>query len=209
MKEEEGIIKYKQEFIETQAPSRDYIRELLTYRVLCFERTWIGSLPDGTGYGNISCRAPKDLEDVQFFISGSQTGHIPILNTHQISVVNEYSITENRLLCSGLIQASSESLTHAGIYEADPEISAIVHIHNKKLWEFAQVNGVITTHSSIPYGTVEMSLALIDAVKSGAKTHTGIIAMGGHEDGIIAWGLGFPQAIQKIRDLEAKMRKLS
>ena len=37
--------------------------------------------------------------------------------------------------CIGPIQASSASLTHAAIYQANPDINAVIHVHDRDLWE--------------------------------------------------------------------------
>ena len=89
--------------------------------------------------------------------------------------------------CRGQIKASAESLSHAAIYYARPEVMGVVHIHNKKLWE-KYLNLLPTTIEAVAYGTPEMAFE-IERILSEPKTHeTKLIVMGGHEDGIISFG---------------------
>jgi len=57
----------------------------------------------------------------QFVITGSATGEIPELEPGHYVKVNSFNIEDNAVQCVGPLKASSESLTHAAIYSADPE----------------------------------------------------------------------------------------
>ena len=60
------------------------------------------------------------------------------------------------MTCRGASQASSESLTHAAIYEMDDGIHAVVHVHDPELWQHLK-NTFPTTDPDAAYGTPEMA----------------------------------------------------
>lgn len=183
--EKEGVIKYKLNW-EKEKSLPDYdLSDLVHFRNQCFKRNWIGFDPDlKVGFGNISIRYQ---EYNQFFISGSQTGHVETLEQQQIAFVSACDVEQNKITSVGKIKASSESLTHASIYMLSTRIKAVVHIHQNKLWN-QHLNQLPTTSSSIEYGTVQMANAIQDLYKKKKIGNAGVLIMGGHQDGIIAWG---------------------
>ena len=56
----------------------------------------------------------------------------------------------------GLVQASSEAMTHAAIYGLDPHIGAVVHVHSSSLWQKYR-NRLPITDPGVAYGTPEMA----------------------------------------------------
>lgn len=179
---DEGYIKFNAEWEETGAYSSKEIDLLIHYRQLLYKQHFIGAYPDGIGYGNISQR----LNDWKtFFISGSKTGNYSNLGNEHFSKVTNINIEKNWLSCQGPIIASSESMTHAAIYKADKAIGAVIHIHDKCLWDKYKFD-LPTTSDHVPYGTPEMADEVLNLVK--AIGFEGIIVMAGHEEGILAYG---------------------
>ena len=149
------------------------------------------------GYGNISVRAGDG-----FIISGTQTGHIAETDARHYSRVIDYSIDDNRVTCRGPVQASSEALTHAAIYELDPAIGAVVHVHSRPLW--ARYKGVLpTTAADIPYGTPAMAREFQRLYRDTALAVDGVAVMAGHDDGLIAFGRDIDEGATRILALEA------
>lgn len=181
---DEGVIKFKCEWIVAEPPRAEAIDELNAWRTMLFQSGLIGVYPDGIGFGNLSCRFGGTD---QFWITGTQTGHLPELKREHYTRVTDYSIQENQLICKGPIKASSESLTHAMIYELDHRIHAIVHVHHAKLWNTLK-NKVPTTSSAVPYGTPQMALAVRSLYEQGDLAAQKIFVMGGHEDGLVSFG---------------------
>ena len=68
-----------------------------------------------------------------FLITGTQTGEIKNLNREHYTCVTDYNIEKNFIRSEGPIKASSESLTHAMIYELDPAIKVVIHVHHEFL----------------------------------------------------------------------------
>jgi len=196
--EQEGVIKYQQNWNQsTDFPTYD-ISSLMACRNKCFEHHWIGfDEKYQVGFGNISLRYQNNK---QFFISGSQTGHIPELDATHFSFIHHFDIPQNKIDCIGLTKASSESLTHAAIYELSENIKAVIHIHNKPLWE-KHMHSLPTTNPKVEYGTPEMAKEVNRLFEGNEIKHRGVLIMGGHEDGIIAWGENFDTAFELLEQL--------
>ena len=149
-----------------------------------FRLNLIGAYPNGIGYGNISIRYQKTNS---FIISGSSTGHISSLSRQDYSLVSGYDFKKNVLFCTGKVKASSESLSHAAIYESGTNINAVIHIHHQKL--YTKLKGRIdTTNDEVEYGTSEMAEEIKRIISKYKHIHRGIIAMGGHKAGLLAYG---------------------
>lgn len=143
----------------------------------------IGVYPDGVGYGNLSVRFPGG----NFLVTGTATGGIPAIGSDHLTEVNAYDIASNWLRCRGPVQASSESLSHAAVYECDPAIAAVIHVHHLGLWQ--RLRGVIpTTNSAAQAGTPAMAEAIADLLRDPAVRARGLFVMGGHREGLIAFG---------------------
>lgn len=185
---DEGVIKYNCNWVKEQL-SVIVSPDLKEWRDKMYELKLIGEYSDvNIGYGNIS----EKLGD-NFLISGTQTGKIyPIKNNH-FTLVTQYDINKNCLTCKGEIKASSESLTHAAVYEADESIKAIIHIHNKAMW-VKLLNQVPTTNKNVPYGTPNMALEIKRLFQETNVVHDKIIVMAGHDEGIIAFGKDLNEA---------------
>jgi L-ribulose-5-phosphate 4-epimerase len=149
----------------------------------------IGESAEGIGYGNISIRHGQN----QFIISGSATGKIKELNNQHYTLVTGYSIETNSLAATGPIIASSESLTHAVIYDYDKSVNAVIHIHHLGLWK-ALMNQVPTTENTVEYGTPDMAKEMIRLFKETNLAQQKILVMAGHEEGIITFGKNIEEA---------------
>jgi len=153
----------------------------------------IGMYPDGIGFGNISVRT----EGSSFLITGSATGQFATLNQSHYSQVSAYNFIGNSISCKGLTKASAESLTHAAVYEALPEVGAVVHVHCLRLWE-KLLNHYPTTSREIEYGTPEMAEAVRALAAELGMSDEKIIIMGGHREGILVFGKNLEEATTKI-----------
>jgi len=186
---DEGYIKFNCNWIKTDPVPGNMILEINNWRDTLYKLSLIGAYSNGIGYGNISIRLDKKT----FLITGSATGLLNKLDENHYVLVNEYDFTLNRLVCKGPIKASSESLTHAAIYECSPETNAVIHIHNITLWENL-INKVPTTSENVLYGTPDMA----DEIKKlFNKTKVAIektIVMGGHKEGILTFGKTLEEA---------------
>lgn len=181
---DDGVIKFDCRWVKKPARLPAGAEELMLCRNELFKRGFIGVYEDGTGYGNISMR---ETGSRHFLISGTQTGRFEKLSQEYYTLVTGYNIEQNRLECQGLVKASSESLTHAMIYELDEEIGAVVHVHHAGMWDRLK-DHIPTTCESIAYGTPEMALEVKRLyAETNLKTEK-IFAMAGHEHGLISFG---------------------
>jgi len=176
--------------------SDDLFQPLENARSMLYELGLIGMYPDGIGFGNISVR----LDEFSFIITGSATGQFEKLSRGNYAIVTGYSFTQNSISCIGQTKASAESLTHAAVYESAHEAGAVVHIHCLWLWE-KLLNNYPTTSGEIEYGTPEMAIAvksLASELKTGDEK---VIVMGGHREGILAFGRNLEEATSAIINL--------
>jgi len=178
----EGAIKFNCKWIKGKPVSKEKTEKLNLWRNKLFELKLIGAYSDGTGYGNISKRSSEN----KFIITGSGTGKIKKLTKEHYCEVTEFNFKENSLGCVGPLKASSESLTHAAIYKSLPEINAVIHVHNLKLWKYL-LNRVPAAKEEAEYGTPEMAEEMIRLLKEENTKEKKIIVLKGHKKGVISF----------------------
>ena len=116
---------------------------------------------NSVGFGNVSVR---DGVSGNFYITGSATGGLPELTPTDCVRVVAYDFAKNWLRYEGVAIPSSESLTHAAIYESDPTTSAVIHCHDSGLWA-TLLDRAPTTSKSVAYGTPEMAYEIMRLFK--------------------------------------------
>ncbi len=192
---DEGYIKYQSHWSRGPAPDAMAARLLEEWRKPLFAAGLVGHYHElNIGFGNLSTRSG---EPGQFLITGTQTGHIEHTTAEHYSLVTGFDIDRNEVTCTGPVQASSEAMTHAAIYELDLSIDAIVHVHSRPLWD-RYLNVLPTTDSAVAYGTPEMAKELRRLYRESAFGSDGIAVMGGHDEGIISIGESLEEAAMKI-----------
>lgn len=192
---DEGYIKYQSHWSRGSAPDVAAARRIGEWRNPLFAAGLIGHYEDlNVGFGNISIRS---AEPGQFIITGTQTGHIEHTTAEHYSLVTRYDIDRNAVFCSGPIQASSEAMTHAAIYELDSSIGAVVHVHSQSLW-YQHLNTLPTTNPRVAYGTAEMANEFRRLYAETTFGAEGIVVMGGHEEGLVGIGHSLEQAATRI-----------
>lgn len=203
MSPKEGVIKYKLDFTEQSPLESNRINELNTWRKILFSLKLIGQDPDrynGDGFGNISCRSSTDdpSENLQFIISGTQTGKLPVLENYHYALVTKCLPLENKIFAQGQTKPSSEALTHHAIYQVNNDIQFVFHVHSPIIWHNADMFGIPATNKNIEYGTTEMAKAMQSIVKSNIKKNIKILCMKGHTDGVISYGCTADEAGNEI-----------
>lgn len=195
---DEGYIKFHIDWTPTAALECREIRVLNRWRAPLHEAGLIGHYAAiDVGYGNISARLDSGR---QFIISGTQTGHIARTGPEHYALVTDYDIDANRVTCRGPVRASSESMTHAAIYDLDPTVNAIVHVHHEKTWADC-MHDLPTTRDDVAYGTPAMAREfgrLYDETDFAAR---GVAVMSGHDAGLISTGRNMREAALRILDL--------
>jgi Class II Aldolase and Adducin N-terminal domain len=195
---DEGYIKFDLEWIEAEPPTEKEVADLREWRRPLYAAGLIGHYTElNVGYGNISVRSGSKGE---FIISGTQTGHLADPDERHYARVTAYDIDANRVTCRGAIRASSESMTHAAIYELSPAINAIVHVHSAGLWR-RLLHVLPTTAADVAYGTPQMAAEFRRLYRETPFSADGIAIMAGHEEGIIGTGHGMAEATRRIMQL--------
>lgn len=192
---DEGYVKYKSDWSEAPGAFPAAAAELERWRQPLYEAGLIGHYEAlGIGFGNISIRCG---DPGQFLISGTQTGHLPRTNDSHYSLVSAYDIEANSVHCIGPVQASSEAMTHAAIYELDPGIGAIVHAHSRELWH-RLLDQLPTTDSSVAYGTPQMAAEFRRLFRETDFARAGLAVMAGHDEGLISVGRDMEEATNRM-----------
>ena len=188
---DEGVIKFNMEWDETESVvTQEQLKELNDWRDLFYSMGLIGVDENGLTFGNISIRLPGEEG---FLISVSGSGKFKKLTKGHYALVYNYSFEENRVWCRGPAVPSSESLTHAAIYESKKKINGIIHVHNQKYWEELK-HWVPTTPENVPYGSPEMAGEVKKLFSSSNIYEKRILIMAGHEGGIITFGKDLGEA---------------
>ncbi len=203
-KKEEGIIKFDLEFRCIPIGTAANIAELNAWRQILFRLGLTGLDParyQGLAYGNLSRR----LGAHSYIVSGTQTGAKSALSPDDYCLVLDFDLENNFIRAEGLIKPSSEALTHGAIYAGNPQAQCVIHAHSPEIWRNADLLGIFTTDPTIAYGSVAMGEAVRKAV---AEKDAGMIAMGGHEDGIIAYGTKIEQTAKELLQYLAKALEL-
>jgi hypothetical protein len=194
---DEGVIKFNAQH-ERRAlePSRfgELACTLIAWRELFAKLGLVGQDPErygGAGYGNVSARVgPASLARGAraMIITGTQTGGLERIGIAQLCLVERYDYHNNRVESRGLIEPSSETMTHGAIYDLSPAIRFVFHAHSPTIWRRARELRIPTTDERVAYGTPEMAVEVLRLYRSSTLPAVRILAMGGHEDGIIVFG---------------------
>lgn len=194
----DGVTHYHLQFAAGSPP---------TFRQVAPLQLWFGQLRaagvigrdprryGGVGFGNLSLRHRYRAD--AFVITASQLGDRAVLCAHDFAVVTSVDLASQVVVAHGSRAPSSEAMTHAQCYRADAHIGAVFHVHAPQLWRAAASLGLAMTSPTAPYGTpamaseVERLLADDSAAATagrfgGMRPGCALLAMGGHEDGIIA-----------------------
>jgi len=192
---EEGVIKFDLQYTASGTVAYNALSELNAWRHILWQLALLGQDPEryaGYGFGNVSQRIPPldaPAGKRRFIISGTQTGGMETLDPSHYAVIKAYDTETNRVIAEGPVKPSSESLTHGMIYNLDTDIHAILHVHSPSIWQQASALNIPVTDAAIAYGTPEMACAAERLFRDTNVLHQGIFSMGGHKDGIVAFGM--------------------
>lgn len=192
---DEGYIKFNCNWIPSDDIPLDKVAALNVWRAIMYEKELIGMYPDGIGFGNISMRC----DDGTFLISGSASGGLATLTEAHYALVTEYDLSTNSVTCKGPLKASSESLTHALIYECSAAANAVIHIHNLDMWG-RLMHQVPTSSETVAYGTPAMANEIKRLFAETKLGEEKILVMGGHREGIISFGNNLEEAGNVLLD---------
>jgi len=194
---DEGVIKFHPVHRREPLPPRRYGElacRLIAWREILAQTGLVGKDPElygGAHYGNVSGRlGPPGMPRRRraFLITGTRTSGRRCVTLDDFCVVESYDPGRNRVECYGEAWPSSESMTHGAIYDLGPHIRFVFHTHSATIWRRARALRLPTTDPQVAYGTPEMAHEVGRLYRATPLPETRIFAMGGHEDGIVAFG---------------------
>jgi ribulose-5-phosphate 4-epimerase/fuculose-1-phosphate aldolase len=197
----EGVIRFRWTLDAPVSVPVDVLAALRTLHAAGRAHACVGRDPDrydGLAFGNLSVRDPDGRG---FWITASQRVDRPGLEPEDLVRVDGIA-PDGTVHARGVHPPSSESLCHAAVYAATPA-GAALHGHLPRLWRAADALGLPTTPPAAHNGT----RALADAVATTAADAPdgGLLAMVGHEDGILCWAA---DAAAVVTRLEATLAAL-
>lgn len=192
---QEGVIKFTCNWTKSKPFAPEVVAELNHWRQILYSKGLIGLDKQGIGYGNISIRYQQN----QFIISGSGTGQYSELTNEHYTLVTGFNVHRNTVDAVGPIIASSESMTHAILYQCDPNINSVIHIHHKEFWK-RLLHKVPTTDKKAEYGTPEMAMEMVRLYNKTELPKTKLLVMAGHEEGVVTFGVNLESAAKILLD---------
>ena len=192
---ETGSVKFTCQQVAAETTRFAGFAELNTYRRKLLELGMIGVDASGVSFGNLSIRNGATS---RFYITGSATGRILELTPANCAKVVAYDFAMNWLQCEGSTVASSESLTHAAVYESDPTARAVIHCHDMKLWG-TLLDKAPTTPKRVEYGTPEMAYAVRRLFEATDVEERKIFVMAAHDGGLVTFGKDLQEAFGILR----------
>ena len=190
---DEGVIKFNCQWTKSPPLDEAWVRDLNIWRDEMYRLGFIGVNEEGIGYGNISIRFKKD----EFIISGSGTGKLKTLTGEHYALVTGYNVKENSICSTGATIASSESLTHAMIYEYAQNVHAVIHIHHFGIWK-KLLDTLPSTAEDIEYGTPQMANEIARLFMDKNLLQQRVFAMAGHYEGVVCFGKDLNHAAELL-----------
>ncbi len=194
---DEGVIKFHAEHRrEALVPRRfgELACRLVAWREILAKTGLVGqdpSLYGGFGYGNVSARVgppSKSRRQRSFLVTGTQTSGKVAMTLRDFCVVERYDERTNQAARHGEVLPSSESMTHGAVYDLGTHVRFVFHTHSAAIWRRARRLRLPTTDPAVPYGTPEMAREVGRLYRTTPLAELRILAMGGHEDGVLAFG---------------------
>jgi hypothetical protein len=145
----------------------------------------------GLSYGNLSAR--KDTR--RFWMSASGVDKSKLEEPgRDILLVSDYDADRGVIVLSVPPDAdprrvSVDAIEHWMIYQAHPDVGAIVHVH-------AWLEGIPTTEFNYPCGTEELATSVANALAAEPDPGHAVIGLTNH--GITATGSSLPEILDRI-----------
>lgn len=193
----DGVIKYTGVHHPAPPPVHSLLDELGALRTDLFDLKLIGVTSQGVGYGNLSVRG----QGAAFVITGSGTGAVRVLSPAGYCLVTACYVDSNSVESAGPVPASSESMSHAAVYEARADALCVAHIHSSTLFARLLAQHIPRTPAEAAYGTPGMARA-ISRLAAAMPSETGLLVMTGHQDGILAFGPNIASVRHTLMDLK-------
>ena len=206
MEQREGVIRFRAEHASGPLPAElaATAARLGGWRRILRGVGVLGQDPrryGGYGFGNVSARVPPFPTPPgrrRFLVSATQTSGKEAAGLADFALVERYDFAANRVGSRGSALPSSEALTHGAIYDLSSEVRAVFHVHAPELWRRAAELDLPTTSPGLREGTAELATEIRRLRPGWVLAAGGLVAMGGHEDGMIAFGRSEEEAGQRL-----------
>lgn len=146
----------------------------------------------GRAMGNVSIRAADG-----FIISPTGTDPGAIRPEQFVEVLKTDS-ARRELTVRGASEPSSESLMHAAIYRARPEINAVFHAHSDGLLAAVTRLGLTVTEREQPYGTPELAAEIVKVLGE----HNFLVI---RNHGFVALGKTIDEAGRRVEEMVGRI----
>jgi hypothetical protein len=166
----------------------DVLASLSGWRAVFKRLALLGQDPDrygGLGFGNLSSRDRQRPDE--FVITASQTAATPALVDDDLVRITHSNPARFWVDAMGHQPPSSETLTHAVIYRADPAVGWVFHVHSPDIWQRAVDLALPATAEDVPYGSPAMAGAVADLLGRHPARPIVFTTLG-HQDGVFACG---------------------
>ena len=191
----EGIIKYDLLYQPKDLTIGTNLQPLIAWRETLYRMHLIGKSAHkygGMAYGNISQRTIADDAAAtggnSFLVTGTLTGHMKKLTQQHFCLVKSVDVKNSIMDAEGPCKPSSEALSHGAIYQLDSNIRFVIHIHCPELWYKSSALGITETDEKNRYGSPALAEEIQQLYESGKISETAIVAIKGHQDGLLAFG---------------------
>lgn len=196
----EGVIKFAatHQAAPLSRGAQEVVQLLAGWRRILFDLELLGKEParyQGAAFGNLSARLgpfPGERGARAFAITGTQTSGRRDLGPEDFCLVTAANVKRNHVTSHGPAMPSSESMTHATVYDASPTIRAVFHVHAPAIFQ-ARLP-LPETAPGVDYGTPEMALEVARLWRASSLPETRVFVMRGHEDGVVAFGKSVDEA---------------
>lgn len=181
--------KFRTRFARRRAPDPD--ARLADLMRACRRMALAGLAPGGAG--NASVRSNDG------FVVTRTAADLAAVGPEDLVLVLACDVGRAELLVSGLHEPSSESMLHAGIYGARPDVGAVLHGHADELLARAAGLALPVTERERPYGTA----ALVAEALAALGAHPFLVI---REHGFVALGETPERAWNRIEEVLARLR---
>jgi hypothetical protein len=183
----EGTIRFAYGLQPPDGPVTDSLtlQTLRGWRTVLRRLELVGQDPqryDGLGFGNLSHRDAERPE--QFVITASQTAGLPELEDGNLVRITHSNTSRFWVDAVGHQPPSSETLSHAIIYQADASVSCVLHVHSPDIWLRADELDLAATDAAVSYGSPAMAEAVAALLAAHRAPLTFVTR--GHRDGVFA-----------------------
>ncbi len=208
----EGVTKFALHYTRGAPLMAARLATLQAWRRILFDLGLIGQELTETGpvgFGNVSERFEARDREGRFVITATQTGHKPSLTPKDYSLVTGWDLAANRIEAEGPAPPSSESLTHAIFYASLSDVRYVFHGHSPEIWSRADALGLPSTDRRVAYGTPGMAREVQALLALPDGRATGLLVMGGHENGVISYAAAADAAGDILIQALARARGLA